>query len=139
VPDDRRQTRSRCKDANVERLNEERMEKLISLDRSGDRLTLALDEFQRNLSPDQKKDFDLIASSTPTVKDVVTFTQEIDQKNSWRKSRIMANRMSGVLQSVQQYCAIIDTFIQSNPGIAALVWGSIKFVILVCTCHWNIP
>jgi hypothetical protein len=115
------------------------MEKLISLDRSGDRLTLALDEFQRNLSPDQKKDFDLIASSTPTAKDVVTFTQEIDQKNSWRKSRIMANRMSGVLQSVQQYCAIIDTFIQSKPGIAALVWGSIKFVILVCTCHWNIP
>ncbi|KAF8241688.1 hypothetical protein K440DRAFT_591719, partial [Wilcoxina mikolae CBS 423.85] len=100
---------------------------------SGDRLTLALDEFQRSLSPDQKKDFDLITSSTPTAKDVVAFTQEIDQKNSWRKSRIMANRMSAVLESVQQYCAIIDTFVQSNPGIAALVWGSIKFVILIAS------
>ncbi|KAF8252017.1 hypothetical protein K440DRAFT_658299 [Wilcoxina mikolae CBS 423.85] len=98
-----------------------------------DRLTLALDEFQQNLSPDQKNEFDSIASSSPNVQDVVLLTQEIDQKNSERKSRIMANRMSGVLESVQQYCVIIDTFVQSNPGIAALVWGSVKFVILTAS------
>jgi len=109
------------------------VEKLILFDRSGDRLKLALDEFQHNLPPDQKNEFNSIASSIPTANDVVLFTEEIEQKNSGRKSRIMANRMSGVLESVQQYCAIIDTFIQSNPGIAALVWGSVKFVILVCT------
>ncbi|KAF8251991.1 hypothetical protein K440DRAFT_537765, partial [Wilcoxina mikolae CBS 423.85] len=96
-------------------------------------LKIALDEFQHNLSPDQKNEFNSIASSIPTANDVVLFTEEIDKKNLGRKSRIMANYISGVLESVQQYCAIIDTFVQSNPGIAALVWGSVKFVILVFT------
>jgi hypothetical protein len=109
------------------------MEKLIPFDRSGDKLKLALDEFQRNLSPDQRNEFNSIASNIPTANDVVLFTKEIELKNSGRRSRIMANRMTGVLESVQQYCAIIDTLIQSNPGKAALVWGSVKFVILVCT------
>jgi hypothetical protein len=109
------------------------VEKLILFDRSGDRLKLALDEFQHNLSLDQKNEFNSIASSIPTANDVVLFTEEIDKKNLGRKSRIMANYISGVLESVQQYCAIIDTFVQSNPGIAALVWGSVKFVIMVFT------
>ena len=37
----------------------------------------------------------------------------------------------GVLQSIQQFSSVVDTFVQANSGIAALVWGSVKFTMLV--------
>jgi nitrate/nitrite-specific signal transduction histidine kinase len=107
------------------------MGKLILLDRSDNLLAVALEEFQQNLSADQQEHFNSIASGTPTAEDIILLTQEIDEKNAERKSRVIANRMRGVLESVQQYCAVVDTFVQSNPTIAALVWGTVKFVILV--------
>ncbi|KAF8544009.1 hypothetical protein BDD12DRAFT_977932 [Trichophaea hybrida] len=97
---------------------------------SGNRLTIALNEFQTSLSPEQRKHFNEISSGTPAAEDVISLSEEIDKKNSTRRSRVWVQRTSGVLNSVQQYSAIVDTFIQANPTIAALVWGSVKFVIL---------
>ena len=65
------------------------------------------------------------------AQDVVDLLSEIDKENSARRSRVWAQRVRGILDSVQQYCSIVDTFVQANPAIASLVWGSVKFVILV--------
>ena len=90
-----------------------------------------MDEFQIGLSQEQRDRFQAISRGTPAAQDVVHLLGEIDEKNSARRSRVLAQRMKDILNSVQQYCSILDTFIQANPGIAALVWGSVKFVILV--------
>jgi hypothetical protein len=45
-----------------------------------------------------------------------------------------------MLQSIRDYSAIIDTFVSSNPVIAALVWGSVKLTMLVVinyTSHYE--
>ena len=91
----------------------------------------ALDAFQNSLSQEQQDHFQAICKGTPAVQDVVHLLGEIDKENSARRSRVWAQRMQDILTSIQQYCSIVDTFIQADPAIAALVWGSVKFVILV--------
>ena len=95
--------------------------------RSINKLSIALDEFQRNLSSDERVQF---TNQIPTPEEVVALTSEIERKSAGRKSRILAGRMRVMLESVQQYSTIVDTFVQANPT-AALVWGSIKIVVKV--------
>ena len=96
-------------------------------------MTEALEKFRKGLSQEQQGRLQAISKGTPAAQDVVHLLGEIDEKNSARRSRVWAQRMQDILNSVQQYCSIVDTFIQADPEIAALVWGSVKFVILVMT------
>lgn len=98
--------------------------------RSTTNLDSALHEFRKNLSPDQKIEFEATAHQVPPVEAVELLTDEIIKKSSTRKSRLLADRMRVVLEAVQQYSAIGDTASSANP-IAALVWSSIKLVVQV--------
>lgn len=102
---------------------------LIESSRSDIRLKTALSEFQQNLSPDQKNQYDQY-NVTPTSEDVLSLMDEINKKYSSSKSRVFAGRMSPILQSIQQYSSAIDTLVQVNQ-IAMLIWGSVKLVIRV--------
>jgi hypothetical protein len=99
-------------------------------------LAIALDEFQQRLSPEQETQLKSIAAHTPEADDVLQLTSEINEKNSHRKSRILADRVQGFLNSVQQYCNIVDTCTGPNQT-AALVWGCVKLAILVNTMYSN--
>lgn len=92
-------------------------------------LRWALHDFQDILSPEQKHIF--AQSKVPDARAVCILTTEIDRENAKRKSRGVAARISSFLESIQQFSFIVDTFIQSNPKIAALVWGSVKIALLV--------
>ncbi|KAF7508070.1 hypothetical protein GJ744_009652 [Endocarpon pusillum] len=93
-------------------------------------LAIALSEFQQILSPDQTAQLASFSNNAPTAEDVVRLTDNMIQANAGRKSRLFAHRVQGLLDSVQQYCSIVDTCAGPNQ-IAALVWGSIKLVLLV--------
>ena len=43
----------------------------------------------------------------------------------------MGPRLITFLESVQQFSGIVDVFVSSNPQMAALVWGGVKFALLV--------
>lgn len=93
-------------------------------------LQVALREFQNVLNPDQKAQL-LALNTTPDAAAVIAFTAEVDEENAKRSSRCVASRLCDVLQSVQQFSSVVETFVSSHPEIAALVWGSIKLTILV--------
>ena len=82
------------------------------------------------MSPDQQKNL-LAKSTVPNAAAVITLTAEIDSENAKRRSRGVATRLFGFLESVQQFTSIVDTFVSSNSHIAALVWGSVKLALLV--------
>lgn len=97
---------------------------------SGDQLKIALENFEAVLTPVQK----IRLKSTAAVPDtpaVIAFTTLLDNENATRGSRCVATRLLTFLQSIQQFTTVVDTFVSSNPAIAALVWGSVKFAILV--------
>ena len=101
------------------------------------KLAVVLEEFQQHLSPEQEEQLKSIATHdthdrTPDVTDVLQLTNEINEKSSARKSRILADRVQEFLNSVQQYCNIVDTCTGLNQ-IAALTWSCVKLAILVNT------
>lgn len=95
-----------------------------------DALSDAIKSFQNSLDPDQKARLEAI-QAVPDAHAVAGFTYQLDQENAKRKSRCVAARISPLLESVQQFSGIVETFVSSNPHIAALVWGSVKLVLQV--------
>ena len=95
-----------------------------------DMLAAAVRQFQAELEPTQNVRL-LAHSSKPDATSILAFTAEVDSINAHRRSRCVSSRLFGVLQSVQDFTTIADTFISAHPEIAALVWGSVKLTILV--------
>lgn len=71
-------------------------------------------------------------TTTPDAQSFLDFTLEVDGKGKKRKLRRFASSFAPFLESVQRYSLAVEILISSNPQIAALVWGSLKFVIIVC-------
>ncbi len=102
-------------------------------------LNEAVDDFQRILTEEQRTALKDI-KSVPDADAVLVFTAQLDS-SPHRRGRSIATRLHSVLQSVREFSAVIDTFVSSNPEIAALIWGSVKVTIQVrwtrihCTVH----
>lgn len=58
-------------------------------------------------------------------------TAEVDAQQAQSRQRCVGTRLQYFLDSIQQFSSVVDTFVSSNPGTAALVWGSVKLAILV--------
>ena len=97
---------------------------------SGDQLKTALASFEAILTHEQKNRLQGIAA-VPDAPAIIAFTTQLDNENAKRGSRCVATRLLTFLQSIQQFTMVVDTFVSSNPAIAALVWGSVKFAVLV--------
>ena len=59
------------------------------------------------------------------------FTAELDAENAKRKTRSIASRLIKILGSIQQFSGVIGTLVSSHPAVAALLWGSVKLMLLV--------
>jgi hypothetical protein len=73
---------------------------------------------------------------TPDAADVLRLTDEVNKKTSARKSRILADRVQGFLNPVQQFCNIVDACTGLNQT-ATLVWSCVKLAILVNRRYCN--
>lgn len=93
-------------------------------------LQFALDSFKASLTDEQSQELESI-STQPDTAAVIQFTTLLDVKNAEGNSRCFATRVHTILASIQQFSTVIDTFVSSNPTIAALLWGSVKLTLLV--------
>ena len=74
-----------------------------------------------------------------SVIDVLKTLQGGEKKKRWRytwrgKEIMVVERLGEVLKSVDKYSKIVDTAIQSNPQVSALVWAGIWGIMRVRTC-----
>ncbi|KFA69802.1 hypothetical protein S40285_02442, partial [Stachybotrys chlorohalonatus IBT 40285] len=90
----------------------------------------AVDGFHSILTREQRDKLDRIGAIRD-VETVIIFTAQLDRENQLRKGRGIASRFISVLQSIQAFSTVVDTSVSANPRIAALVWGSIKFAMLL--------
>lgn len=97
-------------------------------------LSDALKSFQDCLNPEQRAELEAV-KAVPDAHAVAQFTHQLDQENAKRKSRCVAARISPLLESIQQFSGIVETFVSARPQIAALIWGSIKLVLQVGSTH----
>jgi len=92
-------------------------------------LKQALTSFENILTEEQKQQYQA-NSIKPDASSVLTFVAEVDENNKSRGSRCVAPRLYTFLDAAQQFTGVVDTFISSNPAIAALVWGGVKMAVL---------
>ncbi|KAI6560168.1 hypothetical protein MCOR03_004459 [Pyricularia oryzae] len=76
----------------------------------------------------------------PDTQAVLVFTAGLDSINRRRKGKSTSSRLHSFLSSVGGFCNtmtkgrtnnVVDTYVSSNPEIAALVWGSMKLAMTV--------
>ncbi|KAF8468216.1 hypothetical protein BDZ91DRAFT_782159, partial [Kalaharituber pfeilii] len=88
-----------------------------------DNLVNAVDAFSNLLLPDEKKEL----NQTEIPNDILALTKALKDA---RVSEKKINRCEAFLQSVHQFAGVIDTMIQHNASISALVWGSVRILLL---------
>lgn len=96
------------------------------------RLEQALNEFEKNLSDTLKSQY-RNSTSKPDISSVIAFIAQIDANNVNRTRRCVAPRLHTFLERVQQFSAVVDSYVQSKPDLAALVWGSVKLTMLAAS------
>ena len=96
-------------------------------------LAQALRDYEAVLSNDQRSRLHSHRGSVPNAAAAINLTTEIDQENNGRMGRGVGPRFITFLESLQQFSSVLDTFVSSNPQMAALVWGGVKLALLVKT------
>ena len=91
-------------------------------------LKTALTEFLQIL-PDTEQT-KIKASTLPTESAVIELTSEVSRTYKFRGQRYIT-RIEPFLQGVARFSGIVDTFIQCDPKISALIWGSLKLLLMV--------
>ncbi|KAF5581800.1 hypothetical protein FPCIR_9908 [Fusarium pseudocircinatum] len=86
--------------------------------------------FQAILTDEDRKKLQQLKTTSHDSQSIITFTAELDLVDKNRRGKSVASRLASFLQTIEQFTPIVDTYIQSNPDIAALIWGSIKLTFL---------
>jgi hypothetical protein len=87
--------------------------------------------FQAILTDEDRRKLQQLKTTAHDSQSIITFTAELDLLDKNRRGKSVASRLASFLQTIEQFTPIVDTYIQSNPDIAALIWGSIKLTFLV--------
>ncbi|EGX52000.1 hypothetical protein AOL_s00043g734 [Orbilia oligospora ATCC 24927] len=96
-----------------------------------DRLEKSIENFKLSLKPEDHHT--LKNYPDPSAEDVADFVKNLDaklQQKQKRRKTLQSSSFTTFIRAMQQFSGIIDTCVQSNPEIAALVWGGMKFVLL---------
>ncbi|KAG5773051.1 hypothetical protein H9Q73_012286 [Fusarium xylarioides] len=86
--------------------------------------------FQAILTDEDRKKLQQLKTTSHDSQSIITFTAELDFLDKNRRGKSVASRLASFLQTIEQFTPIVDTYIQSNPDIAALIWGSVKLTFL---------
>lgn len=99
------------------------------------KLAQALSEYEALLDDNQKATMRMYRrQQPPKLSDVMRLTAEIDRDNSGRSSRCVGQRLTNVLQSVQQFSCIADTIVGGSQSlIASGVWAAVKLTLQVAS------
>ena len=87
--------------------------------------------FQAILSDADRKKLHALKTASHDAQSIITFTAELDSVDPNRRGKSAASRLASCLQTIEQFTPIINTYISSNPEIAALIWGSVKLTFKV--------
>jgi len=88
----------------------------------------ALRCFEDVLTNEQRRQFK-IYTSKPDASSVIVFIGNVDASNQSRKKSVSL-RLQPFLEATHQFTGIVETFVSSNPRVAALLWGGVKTAIL---------
>jgi len=97
-----------------------------------ERLKQAAHEFYETLEDYDKQK--VSAGTAPAdVKTALDFLEEMKLKRPKLMPEKWLGRFEDFITYLQRFTLVVDTFVSSNPMTSALIWGSIKCLLLVCS------
>lgn len=96
------------------------------------RLENALKAFRDVLTDDEREMLRTEMDVPRDASQVIAFTAGLDLVDPTRRGKSIATRLHSILQTVQQFSRVVDTYVSSHPELAALVWGSVRLAFTVC-------
>lgn len=95
-------------------------------------LQQAIKDFTEVLSPTEKTAIQ--NGPSPERKNILELTTAINDKVLLNfQAKRYVGRVQQFLETLQRFWPIIDTFVSSDPKVSALVWGSLRLLIMVGT------
>jgi hypothetical protein len=77
-------------------------------------------------------------TKTKSIDELLRAVEDIQKARSGEKkgriTRFLHRLSRGILSQLDRLSPAIDTLVSAHPEISALVWGSIKLVLIVVTC-----
>lgn len=94
-------------------------------------LEIALSQFGAILTDDERKRLQTQKSGLNDADAAFKFTLELDELDPVRRGRVVATKLCSLLQTVQSFSQVVETYVSSNPQVAALIWGTVKLTFMV--------
>lgn len=94
--------------------------------------TDVMSNFRKSLTEEEQKDFQEFSTADDMIKSV----KELAEKHPSMTQGPVQRFCQSVLflsSSLKPYFAVINSFVQSDPHVAGLVWGSIQLVFQLCS------
>jgi hypothetical protein len=90
----------------------------------------ALSIAKDHLSEKEWKQLDPALSECDSIESVIKAAEDA-QKNAKEKQWSCHDKVGRILKGLEKYAKIVDTGIQHNPEITALVWGAVRLMLQV--------
>jgi hypothetical protein len=90
----------------------------------------ALSIAKDHLSEKERKQLDPALSEYDSIESVIKAAEDA-QKNAKEKQWSCHDKVGRILKGLEKYAKIVDTGIQHNPEITALVWGAVRLMLQV--------
>lgn len=87
----------------------------------------AVEVYKKSVSKENWNKIIITKSANDVRKEIEKLKDQRGQKWDFRLLR----RLYSICENMQDYIGVVDTFVQSDPTVSALVWGSLKFVLQV--------
>lgn len=100
-------------------------------------LKYALSNFGAILTDDERKKLQAQKTGLNDADAAFKFTLKLDELDPVQRGRVTATRLCSLLQTVQSFGQVVETYVSSNPEIAALIWGTVKLTFMVRTLSHN--
>lgn len=94
-------------------------------------LEVALAQFGANLTDTERKKLHSQKSGLDDADAALKFTLELDDLDPVKRGRTFAIKLCSFLQIIHSFGQVVDTYVSSNPEVAALIWGSVKLTLMV--------
>ncbi|KAK6537189.1 hypothetical protein TWF694_011386 [Orbilia ellipsospora] len=98
------------------------------------RLANALNDFKKPLSSSERSN--LTQTSQPDEAAVAAFASKFNQQSNMHTKTIGA-RLEPFLFFMQSFGDVVGVYIQNNPDISALVWGTVKLLVQVAANYFD--
>jgi hypothetical protein len=96
-------------------------------------MKIAFGRYQKLLSPTEQAEFRDV-----TFDDVMLEVKNLEKlQNASSVTRKLGSRLQPFIAFIERYAMAVDTMVQAYPLPSALIWGTVRMLVVVCISNFR--